>query len=141
MNRDIDERCWWCNEDLEGQVLADHIKKHPITEFESEVANMVSVMDFCDHFCCDLPANVCRVRVLALEIERPLADRSQEAYKVREMIMKEYNRHRRTSNLMGNSHCMCGGWSVHVNEKWRDHVDKAIRQLDLTAPSSAEEGI
>jgi hypothetical protein len=61
-----------------------------------------------------------------------------EQEEVREMLMKEYNRHRKTSNLMANSHCMCGGWSVHVNEKWGDHVDKAIRQLDLTALSDKE---
>ncbi len=74
MSRDIDERCWWCDEDLEGQVLTEHIKKHPVTKFEAEVSSMVSVADFCDHFCCDLPANVCRVRTLAREIERLLAD-------------------------------------------------------------------
>ena len=73
MSRDIDERCWWCDEDLEGQVLTEHIKKHPVTKFEAEVSSMVSVAGFCDHFCCDLPANVCRVRTLAREIERFLA--------------------------------------------------------------------
>lgn len=70
MSKDIDERCWWCSEDLEGQVLADHIKKHPVTEFEAKVANMVSVADCCDHFCCGLSDNVCRVRTLAREIKR-----------------------------------------------------------------------
>ena len=68
MSQEFDERCWWCDADLEGQVLTEHIKKHPVTKFEAEVSNMVSVADFCDHFCCDLPANVCRVRTLAKEI-------------------------------------------------------------------------
>ena len=150
MSRDIDERCWWCDEDLEGQVLTEHIKKHPVTKFEAEVSSMVSVAGFCDHFCCDLPANVCRVRTLAREIERFLAD---ERERVREMCANAGSqRAGELRDLLKTIEESCGPCDVDAEtERLRmenraeelELVAAGIRQLDLTedlAPSSTEEG-
>ena len=58
----IDERCYFCNEPIaEGRPC---VHKEATPEV-MEAANILSGVEFCDHFCCGLPENLCRAIRLA----------------------------------------------------------------------------
>lgn len=60
--------CWSCGEELLGlspEELLSHSCKHRFDEFEEKIVTALAASDFCDHFCCGLPPNVCRVKTLA----------------------------------------------------------------------------
>jgi hypothetical protein len=60
--------CWSCGEDvkdLSPQGIQEHICKHQYDEFEEKVGAALMESTFCDHYCCGLPPNVCRVKSLA----------------------------------------------------------------------------
>ena len=128
--QEFDERCYWCDENIHGVDMVEHMKKHPVSRFEAEVANMLSAAEFCDHFCCELPANICKVRTLSKEIERLLAD---EREKMREMCAHYLEVEADRDTIVEDELKPLGQTILKT-------AALHLRLLDLTAPSSTEEG-
>lgn len=70
----INERCFWCDADLRfWKNLEEHGRICPatikLTDEERSMASVIIGTEFCDHFCCGLPDNVCKARTLVRELK------------------------------------------------------------------------
>jgi hypothetical protein len=53
-------RCWWCGTDLNANPTHECPSK-ALGEGADVVANALNASENCDHFCCGMMPNVCRV--------------------------------------------------------------------------------
>ena len=65
----INSICWYCGaKDWKGKH-----KKCPadkLSKWEQKVGEALFGSEWCDHFCCGLPANVCRTKTIAARLKQ-----------------------------------------------------------------------
>jgi hypothetical protein len=65
--------CWFCNTEITMIAKEGHdcpVYKR-LSKGEAAIAGAcLSALDFCDHYCCNMPANVCRAVHLIAELKR-----------------------------------------------------------------------
>lgn len=67
----IDIRCWWCDADING-IEKQHSKTCPSAKLSKEAMQIGIAMfhaEWCDHFCCGMPAKVCRAKALEFHLK------------------------------------------------------------------------
>ena len=64
-------RCYWCNTPADENENLPCCPHPEITKEVVEAAQILDGVNFCDHFCCGMPENICRaVRLAAALKER-----------------------------------------------------------------------
>jgi hypothetical protein len=66
----IKATCFWCGRELTD--FTGHcgcVERYKMTAEEIRVGMALSAAEFCDHFCCGLPAQICRARGLVRALE------------------------------------------------------------------------
>lgn len=68
----IKETCFWCDADIGGVAEKHFAEDCPSTKLSKEeyhVGLAVFSSDNCDHWCCGLPAAVCRARSISKSLK------------------------------------------------------------------------
>lgn len=77
--KEFDIRCWYCEKPLENGVDCSHPE---VTEEVSRATAILAHVDFYDHFCCGMPANLCK----AVQLAKVLSLRERELREALECI-------------------------------------------------------
>jgi len=61
--------CYWCGAEMnEFDSGCSCLKEYHVTQDELAAGICLGDSDFCDHFCCGLPEQICRARQLMLSL-------------------------------------------------------------------------